>query len=96
MNGNNILKNVIMTVLAILTFGYLTFNFIYGNRKLILIMMVIAGIVGAIYSTLKSIIIIKNSENPQCVYESKLALTKVIIGITIIIITTVISIVFFI
>ncbi|WP_434307631.1 hypothetical protein [Clostridium botulinum] len=84
--NNSIIKNLIMFSLSIVALGGFIYSFLFGDRKLILLIISIVSILAAIYNIIKHTKIIKCSKDEQSKYKSKLALNKVITGAVILII----------
>ncbi|APH15564.1 putative membrane protein [Clostridium sporogenes] len=74
-----------MFSLSIVVLGVFIYSFLFGDRKLILLIISIVSILAIIYNIIKHTKIIKCSDE-QSKYKSKLALNKVITGAVILVI----------
>ncbi|NCI20596.1 hypothetical protein EJM73_06445 [Clostridium botulinum] len=75
-----------MFSLSIVALGGFIYSFLFGDRKLILLIISIVFILATVYNIIKHTKIIKCSKDEQNKYKSKLALNKVITGVVILII----------
>jgi F0F1-type ATP synthase assembly protein I len=92
----SIVKKLIYTIISVIIIGYLLNNFIYGNRRLYIILSALMGIGGGIMLTFRNISIIKKSNNQEHIVASKISLFKTIIGVIGVSIFTLVGFIFYI
>lgn len=79
-------KNLIMFPLSIVVLGGFIYSFLFGDRRLILLIISIVFILATIYNIIKHTKIIECSKDEQNKYKSKLVFNKIITGVVILII----------